>query len=71
MVISDMSYLEVEVAVKDIEGGFDFSANFTGYENVVHAIQTASNSGPGGSSSTTSAVKSIIKTYGGGIVYLG
>jgi len=64
MIISDMSYLEIEVEASALEGGVDLGLNWTHFLQKQSVLQTASMSSPAGSVATTSGGTLKIDTSG-------
>ncbi|MGG6267504.1 CTB family bacteriocin [Leptolyngbya sp. AN03gr2] len=71
MIITDLSYQEITAEAHDLEGGLDLSFNTTYFNQHTSLMQTASTSGPGGSTSMTSGGSLQINTAGLGAIVLG
>ncbi len=71
MIITDLSYEEITAEANDLEGGLDLSLNSTYFSQHTSVMQTASASGPGGSTSLTSGGSLQINTAGFGAIVLG
>ena len=71
MIISDLNYLETAIESNNLEGGVDFSVNLTHFQQSLSVMQTASNSGPNGSTAVTSGGLLQIDTSAFNAVVLG
>ncbi|HTL89678.1 MAG TPA: CTB family bacteriocin [Leptolyngbya sp.] len=71
MIITELSYQEITAEATELEGGLDLSLNTTFFNQQTSLLQTASTSGPGGSTSVTSGGSLQINTAGLGAIVLG
>ncbi len=71
MIISELNYLEIATEAASLEGGIDLSVNFTQFKQQTSVLQTASTSGPGGSTSVANGGSLKIDTSGFGAIVLG
>ncbi len=71
MIITDLSYQEITAEANELEGGLDLSLNNTFYQAQASLLQSASTSGPGGSTSITNGATQKIDTAGFGLIVLG
>jgi hypothetical protein len=71
MIITELSYQEIASEAENLEGGTDLSVNFTEFQQKTSILQSASTSGPGGSTSMSSGGSQKIDTLGLGAIVLG
>ncbi len=71
MIISDLNYMEITSEADNLEGGTDWSASLTAFQQRFAALTTTATSGPAGSTATASGGLLQIGTIGLGAVVLG
>lgn len=71
MIINELTYQEIATEANELEGGVDFSINSTIFQQKTTVLQTASTSGPGGSSSVANGGSLKINTAGFAALVLG
>lgn len=71
MIINELTYQEIATEANELEGGVDFSVNYTKFHQKTSILQTATTSGPGGSSSVSNGGSLQIGTAGLAAIVLG
>ncbi len=71
MVITDLNYLEATADLDELEGGTDWAATLTAFNQVLSMFQTGAVSGPNGSSAFSSIGRLDISTFGLSALVLG
>jgi hypothetical protein len=71
MVISDLTYQESAADTNDVEGGTDWTATLTAFNQVMSMLQTGATSGPNGSSAYANIGRLNTNTFGLGALVLG
>ncbi len=71
MIISDINYQIVATEAENLAGGVDAAFNLTAFQQRLSALQTASTSGPAGSTAVTAGGLLQIKTIGLSGIILG
>lgn len=71
MIINELTYQEIATEANELEGGVDFSLNYTQFQQQTTLMQTGSTSGPAGSTSFANGGSLQIDTSGFGGIVLG
>ncbi|MCU0551030.1 MAG: CTB family bacteriocin [Leptolyngbya sp. Prado105] len=71
MIINELTYQELATEANELEGGLDLSLNFTQFKQQTSLLETASTSGPAGSTSVAKGGSLKIDTSGFGGIVLG
>ncbi|MGG6267503.1 hypothetical protein ACQ4M3_23370 [Leptolyngbya sp. AN03gr2] len=71
MLITDLAELETSVDLENLEGGTDWAATLTAYNQMMSVFQTGAVSGPNGSSAFSNIGRLDISTFGLSALVLG
>ncbi len=71
MIISDLDDLEIAIESDNLEGGADWAATLTAFNQALSMLQTGAVSGPNGSSAFANIGRLNISTFGLGAIFLG
>ncbi|BAS58636.1 MULTISPECIES: hypothetical protein [Leptolyngbya] len=71
MIISDLNFEETPPASEDLQGGADWAATLTAFNQFLSMIQTGAVSGPNGSSAFANIGRSYTSTLGFSTIGLG